>query len=164
VIGEWGLTFQGRPVKRGNQLLAYAERRKITIEDAVIELVNLALAQELHKRYDSQSLAAAMKQISDLCTERDHLKSQLAQLQLVDNLGPVRDAMATYEAVIKAGKHGGVAAAALVDALYAIVYPDRVAEMPVHVVCGVAESVERQRQQYAAGEGWLGDDETPERC
>jgi hypothetical protein len=135
------LTFQGRPVKRGAALLAYAERRKLGREDAVIELVNTALAQELHKRPPPPA-------------------------EVVDNLGPVRDAMHTYEAAVMAGRHGGVAAAALVDAIYAILHPDdAVAQMPpVHVVCGVAESVERQRQQYdaTAGEGWVPDDENPE--
>lgn len=208
--GDWGLTFQGRPVKRGAELLDYAERRNIGIEDAVIELVNAALTPDLHKpsyvgaltgqppaadgpddpdRYAKAAHHAYHKATKDWvripswnspnCLKAGWRAAAQAVLglarnsgeftvqvpltapEIVDNLGPVRDAMRTYEGAIMAGQHGGVAAAALVDAIHAILHPGEAAQMPVPVVSGVAEAAEHQEQQYGAGDGWLGDDEDP---
>lgn len=112
------LCFAGRPVERGEELIAYATRRGVPIEAAAIELINQALAS-------------------------------------ADQLAPIRDAMAAYEAKLVAREHGGVAAAAFVDQVYAILNPYP-AQPPEPIITTVGDE---QPAGWGDGEGWIAGDE-----
>jgi hypothetical protein len=134
-MSDWDLTFKTRPFKRGAELLAYAHDRKLSLDDAVLELVNAALDYGV----PDNAIVGFNPLVTETFQERlTRTYNAGREKGAADGLGPVRDAMRTYESAIGMGQHGGMAAAALIDAVYAILNPAVVAS-------GVAEAAEHER-------------------
>lgn len=123
------LHFAGRPIERSSELIAYAVEHRILIDDAIIDIVNRAL--------QPPQAAAAPGYTPG------------------DQLAPIRDAMARYEDALRNRQHGGVAAGAFIEEVYAVLNPNS-PQLPEAIVIAAAE----QPAEWSDGEGWLPDDET----
>lgn len=121
-------------MSRGPELLQYAKRRDIDVDDAVVELVNAALI-----------IAGG----APLDTGRHEAGG-------VEELARIKAAYAVYEDALRAHQHGGVAAAEFIDTVYAVFNPQGYEPPEPMVVAGAVDDAAPVVAEPAEAEWGMG--------